>query len=175
MNEPPIDVEKGHRWFAVEWNNAAWDALEADGLDEAQKLAALHEGHGSVAHWRQVGNEVNWVRGLCLLVNVEASFGSSTSALRISELCEAKSTEVNGLADWDIAFIADASARAAAAAWDDEQRRDQPDAHRVEGLKVLAQQRWQRAHEFGEAIADEEDRKFFQQWHRRGAEHRAFS
>ena len=174
MNEPPIDVEKGHRWFAIEWNNAAWDALEADELDDTAKWTALHRGHASVAHWREAGNELNWVRGLCLLANIEAVFGAPSSAQRICELCEAKARELDDLADWDHAFIANAAARAAAAAWDEEQGRDHPDTARVEQLQTQARQCRTRAQQLGAAIADEEDRKYYQQWHERGADHPAF-
>ena len=167
MNEPPIDLEKAHRWFAIQWNNAAWDALEADGLDEEAQLAALHRGHASVAHWREVGNKVNWVRGLCLLANIEAAFGSSSSAVRLSELCLTKADGLEGLEDWDHAFNADAAARAAAAALDEESQRAVPDPARVEALRAQAGAHRQNAQQLGQAIVDEEDRKFFQQWHSR--------
>ena len=34
MTQPPFDVQRAHRWFAVELNNLAWEIVEADSRTE---------------------------------------------------------------------------------------------------------------------------------------------
>ena len=172
--EPDFDPSAAHRWFAIEWNNAAWDALESaleSGLDESSDLDttnALHVAHGSLAHWREVGNELNHIRALCVVANAEALFGASASAIRFADhalaLANGEQGEVEGLADWDEAFLLDARMRAAVAALQEEQSRTQPDPQRVASLQEEVAGYEQRAKACGEAISDEGDRKFFLEW-----------
>ena len=172
---PPFDVAQAHRWFAIEWNNATWDALEAESLDATQQADALHRAHASVAHWREAGNDVNWFRGLCMVSTTEAALGAAGSAIRFALSAETLAAKLGGeLADWDLAFLAEAHSRAAAAAWEEEQARTQVDTERAAALLSEARQQRERARQLGEAIAEEEDRKMFQQWFERGASIAAF-
>ncbi|NJM49445.1 MAG: hypothetical protein HC860_27425 [Alkalinema sp. RU_4_3] len=48
MSQPPFDVAVAHRWFAVEFNNRAWDLVEKTDrtADEAVEIAVGDEGDG---------------------------------------------------------------------------------------------------------------------------------
>jgi hypothetical protein len=82
MSEPPFDLAKAHRWFAVELNNLAWELYElpARTADETERM--IDAAHASVHHWRQVGTLLNALRGQVLLTSVYAAAGYAESAVR---------------------------------------------------------------------------------------------
>jgi tetratricopeptide (TPR) repeat protein len=156
MSEPPFDKEKAHRWFAVQLNNRAWDLLEAAQRTDPEEDEMVHAAHASVYHWLQAGNAVNHARSLCLLGNVYATLRRVSEALRYAAQC-VELTEANpdDVADWDFAFAYDGLARATAAAG------DQKSAAQVKST----------AGDYGERIADADDKKFFDQWFASGNWH----
>jgi hypothetical protein len=87
MSEPPFDLAKAHRWFAVEYNNQAWDLVEKPGrtADETQQM--IHLAHASVLHWQSVGSALNRQRGENLLATVHAAAGDAAAAVRHAERC----------------------------------------------------------------------------------------
>ncbi|WP_254510107.1 tetratricopeptide repeat protein [Anatilimnocola floriformis] len=93
MAEPPFDLAKAHRWFAVELNNQAWDLLEkADRTpDETERL--IHAAHAACFHWLHAGNLLNHLRAQNLLATAYARSGLGESAVRHAEKCLALSNE----------------------------------------------------------------------------------
>lgn len=167
--QPSFDLSAAHRWFAIEWNNAAWDALESAVGGDAPQAGddALHLAHGSLAHWGEAGNALNHVRALCVVANAESLFGAASSAVKFAEKAiqlAADDEAVDGLADWDQAFLYDARMRAARAALQEECSREQADPQRLAALEQEVEDYLQRAEAAGAAIADEADRKFFFEW-----------
>ncbi len=149
MNEPPFDKEQANRWFAVQLNNRAWDLLESTDRSDTEADEMIHAAHASVYHWLQVGTAANYARAMCLLANVYAALGRATEAVRYAGRC-VELTEANAadLADWDFAFAYDCLARARAAAGD----------------RTQAEDLRQKSREYGDQIADPEDKEFFTRW-----------
>lgn len=82
MSEPPFDLAKAHRWFAVEFNNVAWELCElpARTADETERM--IDAAHASAYHWRQVGTVLNTLRGQVLLTSCYLAASQSEGALR---------------------------------------------------------------------------------------------
>jgi ATP/maltotriose-dependent transcriptional regulator MalT len=87
MAQPPVDLAKAHRWFAVECNNQAWELVEKPSrtADEVQQM--IHLAHASVLHWQSAGNALNAQRGACLLASVYVAAGDAAGAVRYAEQC----------------------------------------------------------------------------------------
>ncbi|MEM9082788.1 MAG: hypothetical protein AAGB34_04265 [Planctomycetota bacterium] len=68
MTKPDLDMDKAHRYFAVECNNKAWDLIEGPSLDPEGAERLVHLAHTSVFHWSHAGDELNALRGETLLV-----------------------------------------------------------------------------------------------------------
>lgn len=154
---PPIDVDKAHRWFAIELNNTTWDLLDSpDDLSPDDKERLIHQAHASVYHWMHAGNVANRARGENLVAYAYAHIGIGEAAVRHArrcvELVEANSGETE---DWDLAFAYDCLARATAANGD------------LEAAKSFKQ----RARELGDLIAGEEEKKMFDNQHSSGNWH----
>ena len=156
MNAPPFDKDKANRWFAVELNNRSWDLLEKPELTEAEADEVVHAAHASVYHWRQVGTVANHARALCLLANVYAALRRGGEAIRYARQCvELAEAHAGEIADWDLAFGYDCLARATAAAGD-----------REAAAKVR-----QQARDYGDKIAEAEDKAVFDSWFASGKWH----
>ncbi len=93
MTNPPFDVQRAHRWFAVELNNVAWDLVEADAVTPADVERMIHAAHGACFHWLVAGDLLNHLRAQCLLATAYAKAGLSESAVRHAERCLALSAE----------------------------------------------------------------------------------
>jgi hypothetical protein len=87
MTTPPFDLEKAHRWFAVEFNNCAWVLVEKDGrsADETQEM--LHAAHAAAIHWQAVGTPLNEQRAENLLATAYLKAGRAAPALRHAQRC----------------------------------------------------------------------------------------
>jgi hypothetical protein len=87
MPEPPFDLATAHRWFAVEFNNQAWDLVEKaeSTADETQQM--IHLAHASVLHWQHAGNALHRQRGENLLATVYAAANVSKAAVWHAERC----------------------------------------------------------------------------------------
>ncbi|MFT5470285.1 MAG: hypothetical protein ACI8UO_005412 [Verrucomicrobiales bacterium] len=146
---PPIDVEKAHKWFAIECNNQAWDLLESTERTSKENERLIHTAHASCFHWLNAGKAIHHARAESLVANAHSAAGSGESALRHAKRClELIEAKPEGVADWDLAFALDGLARASAAAGDE----------------TAAAENRKKAREAGDAIADAEDRKFFDAW-----------
>lgn len=87
MPEPPFDVTRAHRWFAVELNNLAWQFVEAADRSPGDTERMIHAAHGACFHWLQVGNPLNHLRAQCLLATAYAKAGIAEGAVRHAERC----------------------------------------------------------------------------------------
>jgi hypothetical protein len=91
MSAPTFDLAAAHRWFAIEFNNAAWDFVEAASRspDDVERL--LHLAHAACLHWSSAGTPLNRLRGLALLAHAYAIAGYGRAAVdfarRCTELC----------------------------------------------------------------------------------------
>jgi hypothetical protein len=135
-----------HRWFAVELNNALWDALDnglAEDSPRGEREQALYGAYASTYHWMQVGTVANHGRGEYLVASVAVAIGlldvAARHAARYAELIDQHPA---AFADWDRAFAAEGLARVSS-------RAGEPAA-----AELTAE-----AHQLAEAIADPEDRK----------------
>ncbi len=97
MTNPPFDLARAHRWFAVECNNEAWDLLESPSRtpDEVERM--LHLAHASWFHWHAVGTPLNQLRAECLLSTAYGKAGIADGALRHAERCLALSHSVGDM------------------------------------------------------------------------------
>jgi hypothetical protein len=95
--QPGFDVPDAHRWFAVEYNNQAWDIVE--GTDRSPDAIArlLDYAHAACLHWSAIGTVLNRQRALDLLAHAYAAAGIGELALRFArqalELCESNDAE----------------------------------------------------------------------------------
>jgi hypothetical protein len=87
MPDAPIDLQRAHRWFAVEFNNRAWELLEraersADDTDQMLDLA-----HAAAVHWQQAGTRINQARAACLLATAYAACELGERAVHFADKC----------------------------------------------------------------------------------------
>ena len=86
MAEAPFDLQRAHRWFAVELNNLAWDWVEAHSpADGAYR--AIHAAHAACHHWQHVGTLLNELRAHCLLATVYTRAGVADAAVKYADRC----------------------------------------------------------------------------------------
>ena len=100
---PFTDLQRAHRWFAVEMNNLAWDLIEAAGRSpagtpppaDAERM--IHAAHAACIHWQSAGGTpLNELRAQCLLATAYARAGLAESAVRHAERCLALTRELDG-------------------------------------------------------------------------------
>lgn len=119
MPEAPFDIPRAHRWFAVEFNNLAWDLLEKESLSDEEAELLVDTAHSSVRHWREAGQAINYLRGQVLLTTVYARIGDAPAAVRHAERCLKSAREIgNELSAWDAACAPGCAALAYAASGD---------------------------------------------------------
>ncbi len=139
------DPESWHRYFAMEYNNRAWD-LSVRARTAGEDLEMLDAAHASALHWNAIGTELNRMRAMMLLAEVHALLGLAESATAYAEQMRSYFLE-HDTPDWEIAFTHAIHAHAACVAGDIAIHRD---SH-SKALLALG------------AIADDEDRRIVQQ------------
>jgi hypothetical protein len=87
MAAPPFDLARAHRWFAVEFNNAAWDLLEKPDRTAEETQHMIHAAHAAAIHWQAVGTAINAERAENLLATVYCAAGKAEPALRHAQRC----------------------------------------------------------------------------------------
>jgi hypothetical protein len=87
MAQPPFDLAPAHRWFAIEFNNAAWDLIEQPQRTADQTQQMLHFAHAAHLHWQSAGTALNRQRAENLLATVYLRAGDAPAALRHAERC----------------------------------------------------------------------------------------
>ncbi len=115
-----VDERDLHRWLGVNLNNACWRVL--DGQDDVsewpihRKEEVLYRAVASAYHWMQVGTPIHHGRAEHLISRTAVIVGRPDEALRHAvryrEIIEAHPDLAE---DWDLAFAAEAHARALAA------------------------------------------------------------
>ena len=99
------EIAKWQRWFAVECNNDAWalaDQAERTSADDEQMLRLAHT---AALHWSRVGGPVHALRGDVLLAWVHAAAGLGQDAQRFADRAAKVLDTVEGVGDWDRAFM----------------------------------------------------------------------
>lgn len=124
MSQPPFELAAAHRWFAVEFNNAAWDLVEKPARTADEDQAMLHAAHASVLHWQKMGAAVHQQRGEHLLAHVYMQLNQPAAALAHATRClQLSDGAPDGQTAFDRAAALEAMARAQACAGDDEAAR----------------------------------------------------
>jgi hypothetical protein len=82
---PPFELSKAHRWFGIEFNNAAWELVEAASRTPAETERMLRLAHASCLHWEAVGTLANTQRGLVLLAMAHAVAGLGSRAVELAQ------------------------------------------------------------------------------------------
>ncbi len=145
-SEAPFDVDRAHRWFGVECNNAIFRYFEMPvrTMEETERM--LQFAHAALLHWQQFSGHkpVNTVRGVSMLASAYAYAGRPTEAIHYAEwnlrLIEQYDSEV---ADFDRVYASMGMARALASKGDNDK----------------AAQWKQRCAAEIEAVVNEEDKK----------------
>ncbi len=147
MADAPFDLEKAHRWFALELNNLSWDLFEAPDRSGEADQQMIHAAHAAYHHWQQVGKPINQLRALSLLAYVYAAVGLGDSAQRYGEQClELSEQGVEEQSAFDRATALACAGRAAACAGN----ADEADQYR------------QKAGEAAKAIEDKDEMQVFE-------------
>jgi hypothetical protein len=136
MPDAPFDLQKAHRWFAVEFNNRAWDLVEAPSRSPDETSEMIHAAHAACIHWRAVGRPVNLLRGEYLLTTAYASAGIAESAVRHAERAlQLGETVGDEQTEFDRAALHGSAANAYAAAGDRSRAQD----HHCKLAQLMAQ------------------------------------
>lgn len=85
MPTPPFDLSTAHRWFGIEFNNQAWDLIEATSRTPVETERMLRLAHASCLHWEAVGTPANTQRGLVLLATAHAVAGLGCRAVELAQ------------------------------------------------------------------------------------------
>ncbi|MFG0333672.1 MAG: hypothetical protein ACF8TS_09950 [Maioricimonas sp. JB049] len=115
------ELQKWHRYFAVEFNNRAWDLTSRE-RSQPEDREMLDCAHAAALHWEAIGTELNRMRALLLLAEVHAQldFGLTAQAYagQVREYFVTRDTD-----DWELATVHAVCAHAACAAGDAEGHR----------------------------------------------------
>lgn len=110
----PEDIQKWHRYFAVECNNGAWQ-LSLDAERDARLYELLNLAHAAAYHWSKVGTELNHMRAKLLCAHIHAFCGMGATALDYANECFNFFTQ-RDTDGWELAFTYMIRAQAAHAA-----------------------------------------------------------
>ena len=124
MPHQPTDTDphSWHRYFAMEYNNRAWDlSVEARSMEEDREM--LNAAHASALHWGAAGTETHQMRATMLLAEVHALLGYGPSALAYATAVRDYFLN-RDTPDWEVAFTHAIHAHAAHAAGDRAAHRD---------------------------------------------------
>jgi len=138
------DQGKFHRQCAVDCFNGTWDLLEKTDRTTADDARMIHMAHASRYHWGEIGTPLNFARGDWQISRVYAVLGEGANALKYGQSCLLLCQE-NGFTDFDLAFAYEAIVR----------------AYSVLGEATQQAQYLQLAQQAGEAIAEEDEKKYF--------------
>lgn len=140
-----------HRALGIDLNNATWRLLERQNRTPEDDEAMVNAAHASAYHWSIGGTGINHIRANWLISHVYAVLGRAAEAIRYAKLCH-DGTHKLELADFDLAYAEESTARALACSGD----------------LAEAEKFYVKAKEAGSAILDPEDRKIFENDFRAG-------
>ena len=119
VSSPPFDVAVAERWFAIQYNNIAWDLVESASRVPRETERMLHAAHAACLHWSAVGTPLNRLRALVLLTFAYAVADRGDEARRYAQLtADEQETLTEDVPAFDQASIAAATACAFRAAND---------------------------------------------------------
>ena len=146
MGERPTEEEinRWHRWFAIECNNRSWDLAEQETRTPEENREMKSIAFAAAYHWSKVGTPVNDARADLTLAHVLSVLQDGSQA-RLYAQRALTYFQANPAEDWDLAF-----------AW-----MELAFAANVAGQADVYARAYQRAQELGNAIKGEEDRKIF--------------
>ena len=101
MTENSFDVPRAQRWFAVEFNNRAWDLVEQAERTDAQTEVMIHAAHAALMHWQAAGTALNSLRAYCLLATAYVAAGRTDGAARYVKTCLELLPQVEGATPFD--------------------------------------------------------------------------
>lgn len=145
MAEAPFDVARAQRWFAVEFNNLAWDIIEAGVPSAADGEQLIHTAHTSVRHWLDTGSPVDRLRGEVLLTTAYVAVSRAEPALHYARQCLALLAKLDAVEPWDRATAHAATAH----------------AYRITGDISKARDEYEKALEAMSSISDPGEHQFF--------------
>ena len=117
--KPPFDEVQAHRWFAIEYNNAAWDIIESPSPKVGEIGELIHIAHASYLHWSKAGGPEEKARALVLLSMAYLCAKQGRQALEYARRSEnLLKKEAEGLGAFDRTSIFLVMARSAALAAD---------------------------------------------------------
>jgi hypothetical protein len=87
MAAPTFDLPAAHRWFAIEYNNQAWDLVEAAQRSPEDIDRMVHRAHAAATHWSEIEKPVNQMRALALLAHAYAVAGEGKPAVKYARRC----------------------------------------------------------------------------------------
>lgn len=144
--EKTYTEQEAHRHFAASLNGEVWTLLGKPDRTQAEDETMIHTAHASCCHWLKVGTGVHHQRAEWMIARVYSELGLGEAALRHANRCQELTQEhADLMEDFDRAYAQEALARANA----------------VAGNRAEARKHLQLAEEAGQAIADEDSKKFF--------------
>lgn len=124
MTENSFDVPRAQRWFAVEFNNRAWDLVEQAERTDAETEEMIHAAHAALVHWQAAGTALNSLRAYCLLATAYIAAQRIDSAARYAKICLDHLPQVEGATPLDRACTYGCAAAAYAQAGDQKLARE---------------------------------------------------
>jgi hypothetical protein len=139
------EVEADRR-FAAKFNGEVWGLLEKADRSRFEDEVMIHSAHASCCHWLKVGTGLHHQRAEWMIARVYSELGLAEAALRHASRCQELTQEhADLMEDFDRAYAYEALARANAVA-----------GNQAGALKYL-----QLAETAGQAIADDQSKRFF--------------
>jgi hypothetical protein len=100
------EIQKMHRYFAVECNNQAWDLADLDNRTDAQTEEMIRCAEVAAWHWSKIGKPINHARADMLLGWVFNLVGQSASAQSYTDSVRTQlAAKPEGTSEWDNAFL----------------------------------------------------------------------
>jgi phosphoribosylformimino-5-aminoimidazole carboxamide ribonucleotide (ProFAR) isomerase len=144
--EKAYTEQEAHRHFAASLNGEVWTLLGKADRSQAEDETMIHTAHASCCHWLKVGTGVHHQRAEWMIARVYSELGLGEAALRHASRCQELTEEhADLMEDFDRAYAQEALARANA----------------VAGNQAEARKHLRLAEEAGQAIADEDSKRFF--------------
>ena len=138
------EIDRWHRWFAMDCNNRSWDLADVPQRSEAQAREMKNAAFAAAYHWSLVGSEINNARADVTIAHVLSRLGEGSQALYYAQRSLNFFT-THPAEDWDLAF---AWLEVAYAAYADQQM-------------DLFQDAYAKSNDLGQSIANDEDRQVF--------------
>lgn len=133
-----------HQELAIKLFNISWDLLLKENRTREDEDELINMVHASLYHWRQVGQEINVLRGEWMICHVYTILAHKESALYHAENIMRLKDKISPV-DWDLAYCYEAMARVMA----------------LTGVKAEYSKYYRLALEAGKLISDEGSRQQF--------------